>query len=351
MLEILKKKILLFLGNPKPKGEYNLKKAKTFLLFPSSGLGDSLVVTPSIRSLRKRYPDSKIYVMVRRRNKDIFKNNSYVDEVMPYSVWSFIKLRNKIDVFVDTNIFIRMKSFILFRILNPKYFITGYKEEKNGIQSKDFSIYKNYIVPNVNQHAYKIFMDYLKPLGLSYDGNGYDLCVNEDSLKEADNFWKKDKLKILVNLFGTNYILNKESISKILNNVENETGNLVDIVVLWENKTFKEIKSFTESDKNFRISYKTDKEQLFSLVKSADIIISPDTGIVHIASAFLKPQLSFFTKDKIIHWAPFGDNIKIVECKTEELPDGKILFNFSEEEALEKLLKIINKVNNNHEKF
>jgi len=339
MLNNIKRKILLFLGNPKLPDNFDIKKAKNFLLYPSAGIGDSIVFTPAIRNLKKKYPDSNIIVMTCKRNEAVFKQNPYISSIVPYSVRTFLKYRNKIDVFMDLNIFIREKTFILYRILNPKLLLTGYKESVLGLTEKDFSYYRNYKPPR-EQHTYKTFINYLDFLNVTDDGKGYDIFLKEDDVITADKFWEKGKIRILVNLFGAYKVLDKEGVLYLIRNIYDKFKNKVDFVLTWDEKTKEHIESVTACNSTVRLSYKTNVEQLFALVKTADLIISIDTGITHIASAFSKHQIAFYEQANILGWAPLNKESVTILCNT--IPGfigKKKLYKFDQEEALNKALE------------
>ena len=67
----------------------NVKHPRTFkgipnriLLIRNDRIGDAVVTLPVIRDIKLNYPDIKIDVLVSRRNKFVFKNLSYVDDVI-----------------------------------------------------------------------------------------------------------------------------------------------------------------------------------------------------------------------------------------------------------------------------
>lgn len=337
MIKNIKRKILLFLGNPKLRTDFNINQIKKILLYPSAGIGDSIVFTPTIRALKKKYQKAQIIVMTCRRNKGVFIGNPYISHIINYSFWSFIKYRNKIDVFVDLNIFIRKKTFILYRILNPKLLLTGYREVSFGLKEKDFSYFKNFVSPPDNQHTYKTFLFYLKSLNISDDGKGYDLYVNDKYFYEAENFWMKGKVRVLINLFGAYKVLDKKNILDLSDNIHKEFFDKVDMAVSWEEKNKEYIESFSKESKGVRLLYKTDVEQLIALVKTADFIISVDTGIVHIASAFSKNMISFYEESAYVYWKPINKEAKSIICDVSDIWNGKKIYNFDSQKAFSEL--------------
>ena len=57
---------------------------KRILISRTDRIGDVLISTPVIKAVRKRFPQSRISVMVRPYARDIVLGNPYLDEVIIY---------------------------------------------------------------------------------------------------------------------------------------------------------------------------------------------------------------------------------------------------------------------------
>jgi len=57
---------------------------RTILIISSTGLGDTLLSTPAIRSIRQRYPGVRIVAFLNSRNMELFADNPDVDMIIPY---------------------------------------------------------------------------------------------------------------------------------------------------------------------------------------------------------------------------------------------------------------------------
>ncbi len=58
--------------------------ANRYLLFCSTGLGDSLFCTPAIRHLRRQEPTSEITVVVKEKLKNLFATNPHINKTITY---------------------------------------------------------------------------------------------------------------------------------------------------------------------------------------------------------------------------------------------------------------------------
>ncbi len=57
---------------------------RNILVVSSTAIGDTLLSTPAIRALRERYPRAHIIAHLNVKNSELFENNPHIDGVIPY---------------------------------------------------------------------------------------------------------------------------------------------------------------------------------------------------------------------------------------------------------------------------
>lgn len=57
---------------------------RNVLVVSSTAIGDTLLSTPAIRAIRKRYPRAYIVALFNNANMELFANNPWIDRVVPY---------------------------------------------------------------------------------------------------------------------------------------------------------------------------------------------------------------------------------------------------------------------------
>lgn len=57
---------------------------RNVLVVSSTAIGDTLLSTPAIRAIRKRYPRAYIVALFNKSNMELFAGNPYIDKVVPY---------------------------------------------------------------------------------------------------------------------------------------------------------------------------------------------------------------------------------------------------------------------------
>lgn len=60
------------------------EEIKTILVVSSTAIGDTLLSTPAIRAVRKRYPDATIIAHFNKQNMALFQSNPDIDGTVPY---------------------------------------------------------------------------------------------------------------------------------------------------------------------------------------------------------------------------------------------------------------------------
>ena len=57
---------------------------RSILVVSSTAIGDTLLSTPAIRAVRDRYPDARIIAHFNVKNRELFENNPHIDAIIPY---------------------------------------------------------------------------------------------------------------------------------------------------------------------------------------------------------------------------------------------------------------------------
>jgi len=63
---------------------FNPEEVKNILVVSSTAIGDTLMSTPAIRAIRERYSHAKIIAHFNVKNMELFENNPHIDGIIPY---------------------------------------------------------------------------------------------------------------------------------------------------------------------------------------------------------------------------------------------------------------------------
>ena len=300
------KEFLLRKLTDKKHVNFDLKDTKSILFLRYDRIGDMLITTPVFRSFKTNYPDTKVIVLASDLNKDILLNNPYVDKViinhknnLIRDIFSLIRLRMlNLDTCIEFDHSVIPHAIIRIKIIKPKAVISVRKDGRYGVSGDELKIYDYYTDKRKNTHSSRIWLDTLKPFGISENSNKYDLFINNLQEEVALNFLNQfnSKCKNGINLEGAvegKKILFSE-LKEISKGIKRISKN-IQIIILTRPKNQKNtVKMISQMNLNYiSPSYKTNSIlDVAAIIKNLDLIISPDTSIVHIASAFNKPVVS-----------------------------------------------------------
>jgi ADP-heptose:LPS heptosyltransferase len=92
------------------KPAFNATVVKRILLVSCTAIGDTLMSTPAFRSMRKAYPDARIDLLLNPAHLDLFKNNPSIDRFFTYN--------GKWRTFIATTLQLRKQHYDVVAILH-----------------------------------------------------------------------------------------------------------------------------------------------------------------------------------------------------------------------------------------
>lgn len=219
------------------------------------------------------------------------------------------------DLIVDmTDRKTRPRDIFVFRVLNAKHMVCFNKKYANL-----FTVNIDY--REYNAHFTRRYEYFLKAIAIDKPLGRYELFVSSVSQLRVDRFlWEHDIDRfIVINPYGAT---SRRSLS--LQQFENLVGAIVEknfglkILVVGSPG---DIAHFSEN-KNVIVPPFVDFSDAIRIVEKTELVITPDTSIVHVAAAFQKNTVALYGNRKIGRfinndvWAPNNSNaIQIVEEK------------------------------------
>ena len=316
-------------------------------------IGDMIVNSLMFRELKKVYPDIKIGVVARGAAIDIIKDNPNVNKIYEY-----YKDRKKIkdlalkikeekyDLLIDFSEMLRVNQMMLINLCGARINI--------GLDRKDWKLFDLSIESGKDfkwtEHITKRYLAYLIKLGLKKENIdiSYDIYLKNE--KKYGIFFNKIKenKKLILNPYGASKhkSFSIETLENIINYLKDKD---IAIILVYFGDKYKELELL---EKKYKYVYILEKiESILDtaiLIKKSDYVISPDTSIVHIASAFNKKMITVYPpkggKYGIDHlvWAPKSKYNKVIFCKDKTGNYDEIDINtFDFDEMKKEILKIL----------
>jgi ADP-heptose:LPS heptosyltransferase len=302
-------------------------------------LGDMILTTPLFREIKKLFPASKLTVLASERNYEIVQADANVDSVLIYPgnlfkrLALFIKLKFlKFGLWIDTKNEYSKTSALLVKLNKPSRSLGFNFNEK--VFSVSLSNYSGTHAVDINLSPLKYFnsnFEFLRKPVLNTDKQYY---LN---IEKYITFSGK---KALFNISAGNKIRHWEtrkwiSLALMLSNFEQEYR----VFVISDTADEGIADEIVREAANVNIiSLKLGLFEKFALISKMDVVISPDTSIIHAASAFNVPVIGLYTN---VEWntrkfAPLSDKHIVLASNSENSINS-----IGENEVFEALNRII----------
>jgi ADP-heptose:LPS heptosyltransferase len=298
-----------------PLTQHTHSESKTFkfLIVRFSSIGDIVLTTPVMRCLKQKFPDCKIHYVTKKEHASILHSNPYIDKVIEYSSDWDIMMRelksNNYNYIIDLHK--NARTLRLKNALNIKTFAFN----KLNIQKWLLTAVKVNMMPNV--HIVDRYMETLHKFHISNDGKGLDYFIPAmDEVKQND-LPASHLFGYIGLVIGAAHNTKKLPVEQL----KELCTKLNYPIILLGGKEDRSIGEAIATVDNVRIYNSCGKFNLnesADLVRKAKLIITHDTGLMHIAAAFKKPIISIWGNTvPAFGMTPYYGNITVANAKFE----------------------------------
>ena len=284
------------------------KDIKKILFLRYDGkIGDYIITSWIYREIKKQRPDIQIDVVGISKNEKLFLNNKSIDKFYKlkkskklFMYFLAKKLRvEDYDVLIDPTEVLRNRDLFFIKNINAKINF-GYDKGNVNLFSK--SINKN------SKTMVDVYKEILENLGFCNLDSNYEVPIKVSSEKKIDEYLKSNRIDkyIAMNFFGAGKRrkFTPKKATELIVKVRNEYPEH-EIIILNSPRDkkviFKIIKRIKCLDSNSNIFYGEDFKTIYdaiSLINKSDIVITPDTAVVHIAKGLKKNIVAFYSENK-----------------------------------------------------
>ena len=317
---------------------FDIRKAKNILFLRYDRIGDMVITTPVFRELKLAYPEINITVLASKVNQGVLLNNPYVNEVFTNHKNNFfidlptlLKLRKKqFDVCVEFDHSVIPHAILRHRIIKPKKILSVIKEGRYGVKGDELKLYDRFTDKPKDAHFRDIWLDTLRPFGVVPKSNEYDLYITDKQEEFANTFLKQYYPKYLIGINLEGAVKGKRiqfvELERICKGLY-QANNNIQIIILTTPSNFQiTTKKISKIALDYVVtSYKTKSIlDMAALIKHLDLVITPDTSIVHIASAFNIPIVTIHEDNRDSHqlFAPTSEYTRTVFSEFSDRLDG-----------------------------
>jgi lipopolysaccharide heptosyltransferase II len=307
------------------------------LYFRTDRFGEFILNLPAIKALKKSFKDSYVAVVARPELKQLIQNSPFIDEVIPYDgkreqkgPWHTIKFismihKKRFDLAIISNPAKKL-NIIAFLAGIPKR--AGY-DRKWGFLLTDKIKDKKFLGL---KHEVEYNLDLVRAIGAkdTQDKN-LSLPLTDFELQFAKSELEKNGLKEGENIIAIHPWSSNPAkqwpcmrFAQLADKLVSEVGAKV-IIIGGKEKIAHSVELLRSiKNKCFDFTGKTSLRQLAALLKNCRLLVSGDSGPVHIAACVNTPVIALFgTKDPATgpkRWGPWGKgHIVIHKEKLEDI--------------------------------
>jgi heptosyltransferase-2 len=258
-----------------------------FLIIRFSSIGDIVLTTPVVRCLKKQVPASEIHFLTKQSFASIVESNPFIDKVhlLDHSWESIVHelKRENYDYIIDLHHNLRTLR------LKKDLGIRTFPFNKLNIQKWIYTNLKWNLMPDL--HIVDRYMRTVESFGVKNDGEGLDYFIPaKDEVKQKD-IPVSHHLGYIGLVIGAAHNTKKLPVEKL-----KELCSKIDHPVILmggkeDNENAKQIAS-VDTIKIYNACGKFNLNESADLVRKSKLIITHDTGLMHIAAAFKKKIIS-----------------------------------------------------------
>lgn len=318
--------LISFRIKPLTEQKIDLSKISNILLIRNDGLGDYIQSTPFISTIKKINPKINIDVLASKRNYQLIQEdnnirNVYVIDDKP-NFFQIYKISRQIKKHNDYDVIFALKHTkttlnALISILTSRKAIKVNFFHSNYFRNKTYKlVFSNMIKFTNDTFHWSSFMKNMLQ-GIIPDNiiNSFvptyvlseDFTFKNQKKNELVDLLQTEQLNILVNISAneSNRQLDIIKVSSLINHfIDNYKMRITVTASPKDYSKLDYLKKIQNKNSNIEI-LKTSLIDLIHKLNQFDIVISPDTGIIHFADALRIPIIGVYENyDKISKWHP-----------------------------------------------
>ena len=311
--------------NVHSKKPFDLDQIQRILILRMGPLGETLLTTPVIRALRKRFSEAYIAYMVAPNREELVATNPNLDEVIAYEksapklIHGIMKRAFQMAVILQPTFRLVLHTF-LARI--P--FRVGYETNTGGRRLLHIAVPNN-----TNQHETARYLDIVRGLGVEPDSDEPEMYLDAPAQKWAGDFLANagsPSNRPLIGLnpgAGSTYCTAKYirwstvAFAKFGDRLHQEYKAQIFITAGPREGALPHEVADLMSCSPIIVAGIT-QMQLAAMIQKFHLFISNDTGPMHVSTAVKTPTIALFGASNPLQWGPIWLGHTVIARKSVE---------------------------------
>lgn len=283
-------------------------QVRSILIIRPGGIGDALLLAPTINSLRNHIPDALITILAESRNAGSFSLIPAVDKLLLYDrPTDFSRLLcSRYDLIIDTEQW-HLMSAVVARLVSS--------EIKIGFNTNDRRRLFTHSVPySQDDYEAQSFLNLLRPIGITetYDPATTFLSLPEFAVKESDSLSGFLDSPFITIFPGASISERRLDISKFRNLVCLLAENGINSVIIGGREDRYSGNMIMSVTSALNLTGRTSIAGTAALIAKSRLLVSGDSGVLHLGVGLGIPTVSLFGAGIAGKWAPQGELHKVI---------------------------------------
>lgn len=266
-----------------------------FLIIRFSSIGDIVLTTPVIRCLKKQKPDTEIHFLVKEKFRAVVEHNPFIDKlhVLDHSWETMVEelKAEAYDYIIDLHN--NVKTLKLKKELSkgPDGKIKAFSFYKLNIEKYIYTSLKINILPK--KHIVDRYLKTVESFGVKNDGAGLDYFIGENEITKRSDIPASHHAGYIACVIGAAHGTKRWPVAKWTAFAEKINHPIILLGDKNDFATGEEIASI-DKVKVYNACGKFSINESADLVKKSKLVVTHDTGLMHIAAAYKKPIISLW---------------------------------------------------------
>jgi ADP-heptose:LPS heptosyltransferase len=257
------------------------------LVIRFSSIGDIVLTSPVLRCLKKQMPQARVHYLTKKRNADLLEANPYIDHIHLFDNdldATINELRKeRFDLIIDLHHNLRTLQ------VKRKLRVRAYSFRKLNFLKFLFASLKINLLPKM--HIVDRYLDTVKHLDIKNDEQGLDYFIPEYEEFPLETLPEAYKNGFIALVLGGTYFTKRLPASKYRSILDMPNKKFILLGGKHEKEIATEIMNWQTGNVLDYVG-KLTINQSATLIRESSLVITNDTGLMHIAAAFRKKILS-----------------------------------------------------------
>ena len=260
-----------------------------FLVIRFSSIGDIVLTTPVVRGLKQQVENAEVHFVTKKKFACLVSSNPYLDKVhfLEDNIARLIQqlAKEEYDYIIDLhNNFrsnkikrrLRIQTFAVNKINWEKFLMVHFKMNR---------------LPDV--HIVDRYLDTVSVFDVENDNKGLDYFIDETTSFKLDALPESFRNGYIAFVIAGTYFTKKLPVHKVIAICQKVP---YPVILLGGKNEYDEGEQVLSQSKGNVLNFagKISLNQSASLVRDARVVLTNDTGLMHISAAFKKKILSFW---------------------------------------------------------